>query len=267
MATAGLTLLHNPAQETEFGKVELEEVNPHLRGWRVENHLGKTTPSSPDRDSNLDLPVLSSRAQHDKRVSQLRHRAVVNQEADILFGVCDVISLRVLLPISALDWDSNHDIPIFSSLGYCKSDALDQGSQTQGPQQVVGRGGKHNSYRTDTAPSPAHHPEWRNHNLTNDTFLAMPRFEPVTLSQYRATLPTETRCKTVSKNVELRSGDGVDGRTLPHFCLFHPVWKGGLRGKEMEGKGTLLQHKPGRYIQVHYTLARARQYNQTERST
>nr|CAD7423487.1 unnamed protein product [Timema monikensis] len=35
---------------------------------------GKTTPSSPDRDSNLDLPVLSSRAQHDKRVSQLRHR-------------------------------------------------------------------------------------------------------------------------------------------------------------------------------------------------
>nr|CAD7195327.1 unnamed protein product [Timema douglasi] len=56
-----------------IGKVELEEVNPHLRGGRVENHLGKTTPSSPDRDSSLDLPVLSSRAQHDKRVSQLRH--------------------------------------------------------------------------------------------------------------------------------------------------------------------------------------------------
>nr|CAD7263385.1 unnamed protein product [Timema shepardi] len=54
--------------------VELEEVNPHFRGWRVENHLGKTTLSSPDRDSNLDLPVLSSRAQHDKRVSQLCRR-------------------------------------------------------------------------------------------------------------------------------------------------------------------------------------------------
>nr|CAD7198265.1 unnamed protein product [Timema douglasi] len=48
--------------------VELEEVNPHLRGEKVENHLGKTTPSSPDRDSNLDLLVLSSRAQHDKRI-------------------------------------------------------------------------------------------------------------------------------------------------------------------------------------------------------
>nr|CAD7258404.1 unnamed protein product [Timema shepardi] len=58
-----------------IGKVELEEVNLHLRGGRVENHLRKTTtPSSPDRDSNLDLPVLSSRAQHDKRVRQLRHR-------------------------------------------------------------------------------------------------------------------------------------------------------------------------------------------------
>nr|CAD7261777.1 unnamed protein product [Timema shepardi] len=51
-------------------QVELEEVNPHLRGGRVENHLGKTTPSSPDRDSNLDLPVLSSRAKHDKRIGE-----------------------------------------------------------------------------------------------------------------------------------------------------------------------------------------------------
>nr|CAD7400030.1 unnamed protein product [Timema poppensis] len=57
-----------------IGKVELEEVNPHLRGGRVENHLGKTTPSSRDRDLNLALPILSSRAQHDKSVSQLRHR-------------------------------------------------------------------------------------------------------------------------------------------------------------------------------------------------
>nr|CAD7257662.1 unnamed protein product [Timema shepardi] len=48
-------------------------MNQHLRGGSVENHLGKATLSSTDRDLNLDL-VLSSRAQHDKRVSQLRHR-------------------------------------------------------------------------------------------------------------------------------------------------------------------------------------------------
>ncbi|CAG2061034.1 unnamed protein product, partial [Timema podura] len=51
--------------QSELGGLKLEEVNPHLRGGRVENHLGKTTPSSPDRDSNLDLPVLGGRAQHD----------------------------------------------------------------------------------------------------------------------------------------------------------------------------------------------------------
>nr|CAD7394902.1 unnamed protein product [Timema cristinae] len=67
----------NYANGLGIGKVELEEVNPHLSGGRVENHLGKTTPSSPDQDSNLDLPVLSSRAQHDKLVSQLRHRGGV----------------------------------------------------------------------------------------------------------------------------------------------------------------------------------------------
>nr|CAD7571051.1 unnamed protein product [Timema californicum] len=64
--TSGLA---NYATEAGIGKVELEEVNPHLSGRRVENHFGKTTPSSPDRDSNLDLPVLSSRAQHNKRLA------------------------------------------------------------------------------------------------------------------------------------------------------------------------------------------------------
>nr|CAD7392099.1 unnamed protein product [Timema cristinae] len=69
----------NYANGLGIGKVDLEEVNPHLRGRRVENHLGKTTPSSPDRDSNLDLPVLSSQAQSDKCVSQLRHRGGVSE--------------------------------------------------------------------------------------------------------------------------------------------------------------------------------------------
>nr|CAD7405171.1 unnamed protein product [Timema poppensis] len=69
MPKAGDTKQPNVVAEDRT--VELEEVNPNLRGGRVENHIGKTTTSSPDRDSNLDLPVLSSRAQHDKRVSQL----------------------------------------------------------------------------------------------------------------------------------------------------------------------------------------------------
>nr|CAD7443745.1 unnamed protein product [Timema bartmani] len=38
----------------------LEEVYPYLHGGRVENHLGKPTLTTPDRDSNLVLPVIGS---------------------------------------------------------------------------------------------------------------------------------------------------------------------------------------------------------------
>nr|CAD7410454.1 unnamed protein product [Timema poppensis] len=93
-------------------QVELEEVNPHLRGGRLENHLGKTIPSSPDRDSNLDLPVLSSRAQHDQRISQLCHRGGLSSldlepvtGVDISTGaiageVIPSVSLQVVMPVA-----------------------------------------------------------------------------------------------------------------------------------------------------------------------
>nr|CAD7197517.1 unnamed protein product [Timema douglasi] len=48
--------MHTSVTVSGIGKVEWEEVNPHLRGGRVENHLGKTAPSSPDQDSNLISP-------------------------------------------------------------------------------------------------------------------------------------------------------------------------------------------------------------------
>ncbi|CAG2055121.1 unnamed protein product [Timema podura] len=50
----------NCVNVTELGRLNLEQGNPHFLGGRVENH-----PSSPDRDSNLDLPILGSLAQHE----------------------------------------------------------------------------------------------------------------------------------------------------------------------------------------------------------
>nr|CAD7454959.1 unnamed protein product [Timema tahoe] len=43
----------------------VEKVNLHLHGGRVENHLGETTPFPPERDSNLNLLVLGSISQHE----------------------------------------------------------------------------------------------------------------------------------------------------------------------------------------------------------
>nr|CAD7591233.1 unnamed protein product [Timema genevievae] len=50
--------------EPGIGKDEFRGREPAFCGGRVENHLGETTLSSPDRDSNLDLPVLGGLAQH-----------------------------------------------------------------------------------------------------------------------------------------------------------------------------------------------------------
>nr|CAD7406094.1 unnamed protein product [Timema poppensis] len=105
-----------------IGKVELEEVNPHLRGRRVENHLGKTIPSSPDRDSNLDLPVLSSRAQHDKRVSQLRHRGGGSVH---VFAWKESGKQFWKNQLGKFDQDSNTDLHVIGSLILHESDALD----------------------------------------------------------------------------------------------------------------------------------------------
>nr|CAD7577041.1 unnamed protein product [Timema californicum] len=46
----------------------LKEVLPHLREERGENHLeGKNTLSTPDWNSNLDLPIIASPVQRQKR--------------------------------------------------------------------------------------------------------------------------------------------------------------------------------------------------------
>nr|CAD7199821.1 unnamed protein product [Timema douglasi] len=45
--------------EVKRGQVELEEVNPHLRGGGVENHLGKTTPVHPTEIRTSISPSLA----------------------------------------------------------------------------------------------------------------------------------------------------------------------------------------------------------------
>nr|CAD7392805.1 unnamed protein product [Timema cristinae] len=52
----------------ELGWLNLEEVNPHLCGRKVENHLEKNIPSSPERDSNLDILVLGSLSHYETDV-------------------------------------------------------------------------------------------------------------------------------------------------------------------------------------------------------
>nr|CAD7398412.1 unnamed protein product [Timema poppensis] len=94
-----------------------EEVNPHLRGGRVENHLGKTTPSSPDRDSNLDLPVLNGQAQHDSAeketyVGELEARRRVGRQGDDLNE-----TIRELTGVTTSSEDEMDEDEILDNLG------------------------------------------------------------------------------------------------------------------------------------------------------
>nr|CAD7396643.1 unnamed protein product [Timema poppensis] len=73
-------------------QVELEEVNQHLCGGRVENHLGKKK-SSPDRDSNLDLPVLTVELNTTSAPSRHAPRAVnvgMSEERCPVAALCGV---------------------------------------------------------------------------------------------------------------------------------------------------------------------------------
>nr|CAD7411861.1 unnamed protein product [Timema poppensis] len=78
-----------------IGKVELEEVNPHLRGGRVENHLGKTTPVHPTEirtsispSSAVELNTTSVLANY---ATEVCDRYVVTPLTFILFvGIHDI---------------------------------------------------------------------------------------------------------------------------------------------------------------------------------
>nr|CAD7568536.1 unnamed protein product [Timema californicum] len=74
-----VTLRNWEARERGIGNVELEEVNPHLRGVRVENHLGTTTPVHPTGIRTLIFP---SSAVELNTTSALSNYAT---EADLLY--------------------------------------------------------------------------------------------------------------------------------------------------------------------------------------
>nr|CAD7396714.1 unnamed protein product [Timema cristinae] len=105
-------------------EVELEEVNPHLRGGRVDNHLGKTIPSSPDRDSNLDLPVLSSRAQHDKRIGASVDIDVLKYDEDSCRAILRCPATSYVKLRSSLTLCGDYSVTHFK-MSYCRKEGKD----------------------------------------------------------------------------------------------------------------------------------------------
>nr|CAD7452898.1 unnamed protein product [Timema tahoe] len=99
----------------------LEVINPHLCGRRVGDHLGNTTLCGTDRDLNHDLSVTGNPFQHES--DALDHATTdAGRVPAFAWRVSEKIGKTTL---STANQDSNLDIPVISSLVYCKSDALD----------------------------------------------------------------------------------------------------------------------------------------------
>ncbi|CAG2061652.1 unnamed protein product [Timema podura] len=87
-----------------LGRLNIKEVNPHLRRGIAEKQSGKTTLGTSEQDSKLDLPVLSSLAQHE--TSALANYAT---EAGIYMFVMEEIESNGIKLYPLPDCDSDED--------------------------------------------------------------------------------------------------------------------------------------------------------------
>nr|CAD7443438.1 unnamed protein product [Timema bartmani] len=138
----------------ELGRLNLEEVNPHLRGGRVENDLGKATPVHPTEirtsispSSTVELNTTS--ALYSFMIITLMGKALRKKHlrGNLPAFVWDVMGGNVLgkTTPSSPDRDSILDFPVIGSLVYCKSNTLEHaaikaaigGSKTCDPTQFL----------------------------------------------------------------------------------------------------------------------------------
>nr|CAD7408507.1 unnamed protein product [Timema poppensis] len=90
--------LYRTCLDQGIGKIELEEVNPHLRGGRVENHLG-TPPSPPIHPTEIRALISPSSAVELNTTSALANYATEADKLEVL-GVEPMMEVMKRLKVS-----------------------------------------------------------------------------------------------------------------------------------------------------------------------
>nr|CAD7430488.1 unnamed protein product [Timema monikensis] len=88
----------------ELGRLQLEEVYPHLHGRIVENHFEKTTLSTFDQDSNTDLSVITTLVYCEN--SALEHA--------VTEAVYDIIAIKHIMGVYQ---GTTHSLPLYPARG------------------------------------------------------------------------------------------------------------------------------------------------------
>nr|CAD7264941.1 unnamed protein product [Timema shepardi] len=220
-----------------IGKVELEEVNPHLRGGKVENHLEKTAPPPvhPTEIRTSISPVLRSRAQHDKRVIQIRHRGGAmpspsrekkDKAASEDDGYTEGSSTPPLLPLTSCPEtlkQTSLTYPCDSQADSLMTSSRDVGSEHSLSSLTTQDESFHCAHHADASLKRMESYLMRN-QLTDVTLIAGTRRIPahrVVLSAsslYFAAMFTSDLREASQSEVELQNVDGEALWTLVHYC-------------------------------------------------
>nr|CAD7262439.1 unnamed protein product [Timema shepardi] len=103
-----------PGADSVRNKVKLEEVNPHLRGGRVENHLGKTTP--PVHPTEIRTSIFPSSAVELNTTSALADYAIEAVIRDCETSVLDLLIRAEHLAKTLLVYPAKYELSNYSKL-------------------------------------------------------------------------------------------------------------------------------------------------------
>nr|CAD7425483.1 unnamed protein product [Timema monikensis] len=120
------------AAQSGIGKVELEEVNPHLRGGRVENHLGKNHPQVHPTEIRTSISQSS--------VVELNTRSALANYATEADTSYDYAVPEMGMPL--LSPETTLPVPMISSTTSDKDSVFSKGSSSKGSKSEDSKGKK-----------------------------------------------------------------------------------------------------------------------------
>nr|CAD7443146.1 unnamed protein product [Timema bartmani] len=241
----GMSVRAAKAIEMGIGKVEFRGSEPAFAWRESENHLVKTTSSSPDRDSNLDLPVLGGLAQHDWQYEYVRG-------SEPAFAWRENENHLVKTTSSSPDRDSNLDLLVLGGLA----------QHDWRVSQLRHRGGELTSEHNGTRPLGGPRRRWEDSIRLDLKEMGVNEVDWIELAQDRDRSSLELLCIQLELNScpqdKSQVPDLVLGSQLSNLKEVHPIAAAIAPGAGRVAKTVILVQ---RHIQPYVMASRRKMKN------